>query len=485
MNSRVQMTPRATIARISQSLRSIRPYLSLRSFDTTTAEGRARERQRRALISSLVAMAAKVISVSTTLISVPLTLNYLGAERFGMWMTMSSVIAMLTFADLGIGNGLLNVIAEANGRDDSEAMRRYISSAAIVLVSIAAVVFIVFSIAYASVSWASFFNVHTPLAVAEAGPAAYVFVACFALNIPATMIQRVQLGLQMGFVASLWQGLGSIMALLAVLVVVRAHAGLEWLVLAFAGTPVIAAALNGTFFFRERPYLLPRPSLANRLDAVKVLHIGFLFFVLQVAVAMAFLSDNVIIARILGASAVSAYAVPDKMFSVIPLIFSMLMTPLWPAYSEAIARGDGFWVRQILRKSVIASFLISVPLSLGLIIFGPRLLSAWLGHAVTPPLTLLLGMGLWKVLESLGNSLGAFLNGANVVRMQVVVSSTMALCAVVLKLILVRSFGVSGAVWATLLAYSLLVLVPYSLWLPKILSGILSERPAPSLSFGK
>jgi O-antigen/teichoic acid export membrane protein len=470
------MDARATIARILRSLRAIRPYLSLRPFDTATAEGRARERQRRALLSSLVAMAAKVISVGTTLITIPLTLNYLGAERFGMWMTMSSVIAMLTFADLGIGNGLLNVIAEANGRDDSAAMRRSISSAAIVLTFIAALVFAAFSLVYTSVSWANFFNVHTPVAIAEAGPAAYVLVGCFALNIPATMIQRIQLGLQMGFVASLWQAAGSVMALLAVLVVVHVHAGLEWLVLAFAGTPVIAAAVNGGVFFSFRPYLLPRLSLANQADASKVMHIGFLFFVLQVAVAMAFLSDNVIIARILGASAVSTYAVPDKMFSVIPLLFSMMMTPLWPAYGEAIARGDGFWVRQILRKSVIASFLISVPLSLCLIVLGPRLLSAWLGYAVAPPLALLLGMGLWKVLEALGNSLGAFLNGANVVRMQVIVSSAMALCAVTLKFILVRSLGVSGAVWATILAYSLLVLLPYSLWMPKILSGVLNKR---------
>jgi len=51
-------------------------------------------------------------------VTVPLTLNYLGSEHYGLWMTISSVSVMLGFADLGIGNGVLNAVADAYGRDD-------------------------------------------------------------------------------------------------------------------------------------------------------------------------------------------------------------------------------------------------------------------------------------------------------------------------------------------------------------------------------
>lgn len=62
-------------------------------------------------------------------ISVPLTLRYLGTERYGLWMTISSVIAVLGFSDLGLNNGLLNGISQANGTNDRELARRYVSSA--------------------------------------------------------------------------------------------------------------------------------------------------------------------------------------------------------------------------------------------------------------------------------------------------------------------------------------------------------------------
>src|ERR1700692_3845800 len=73
------------------------------------------------------------VQVSTSLITIPLTVHYLGDERFGLWMTISSVLAMANFADFGIGNGLLNAVADAYGKDDYERIRRAVSSGFAVL----------------------------------------------------------------------------------------------------------------------------------------------------------------------------------------------------------------------------------------------------------------------------------------------------------------------------------------------------------------
>ena len=42
-------------------------------------------------LTAISSAVAKVITVVTMLISVRLTLNYLGTERYGLWMTISSV----------------------------------------------------------------------------------------------------------------------------------------------------------------------------------------------------------------------------------------------------------------------------------------------------------------------------------------------------------------------------------------------------------
>ena len=94
-------------------------YLSLRPFDESTAEGRAQERHRRLALSALAAALAKLLSVLTTLVSIPLALAYLGDERFGVWATLSALVLTLQFADLGLGNGVVNTVSSAHGTSGS------------------------------------------------------------------------------------------------------------------------------------------------------------------------------------------------------------------------------------------------------------------------------------------------------------------------------------------------------------------------------
>lgn len=453
-------------------------YLRLNPFDTSTEQGRSDERHRRIFLTTVASAFSKVVTVGTSLISIPLTLHYLGTERFGLWMTISSVIAMLGFADLGIGNGLLNAISEANGRDDHEAICHYISSAFVILGGIAALILLVFYIFNPFVPWADFFNVKSPQAIQESGAAIATFVLCFALNIPAGIIQRVQMGLQMGFIGNLWLAAGSILGLIAVLLVINFEMGLPWLVGAMAGLPVVVAFLNSVFFFSyTKPELKPRLALISRTAMKKIAHTGMLFLVLQLAVSVAFASDNIVIARILGADAVAQYAVPDKLFSVIPTLLGMVLMPLWPAYGEAVSRGDGRWIRKTFKKSLLLSLLFS-SVSAVILIFGAQsILSVWVGHEVVPPFMLLLGLGLWKVCEACGTALAMFLNGANIVRVQVILSVLLAVTAISLKILLVGKIGIAGTVWATVIAFSLIVLLPYYFLFPGILKRV-SNRTA-------
>lgn len=442
----------------------------LASFDTTTEQGRSDERHRRIFLTAGAAALSKVVSVGTALISIPLTLHYLGTERFGLWMTITSVIAMLGFADLGIGNGLMNAISEANGKDDIKAIRRYISSAFVILSSIAVVILIIFSFAYPFIPWASFFNVKSSLAIQESGLAVAVFMLCFALNIPAGIVQRTQMGLQKGFVANLWQMIGSVLGLIAVLSVIHFELGLPSLVGAMAGAPVLVAWFNGVLFFgKAQAEIRPNWTFVCREAMKKIAHTGFLFLALQIAVSIAFASDNIVISRVLGAEAVTQYAIPDKLFSIIPMLLGIILMPLWPAYGEAIARGDGPWIKKVFVRSLKISITISFVLALMLVVFADDILSIWVGHQVSPPFLLLLGLGVWKIFEGWGIAVAAFLNGANIVRLQAILAILMALTAIILKILLIASSGVAGVVWGTIIAYIIVIFAPLSFMLPKLL----------------
>jgi O-antigen/teichoic acid export membrane protein len=442
--------------------------------DLSEQARRSHDRRRRVLLSAMAAGLAKALAVVTILISVPLTLGYLGAERYGMWMVISSLIAVLSFADLGMGNGLLNAVAKAHGRDDAEMLRRYVSSGFAVLSVVALTFLAVLSAAYSSVDWNRLFRASGAVARQEAGPAIAAFLGVFAISLPLSIVSKVQAGLQQSFSASLWQCAGSLLSLGGLLVVVYLELGLPWLVLATLGAPAVTALCNTIHFFgATRKDLRPSFTLVTGDAARQIARTGFFFLVLQIISAVAYASDSLVIAQVLGAGAVAIYAVPEKLFSLVTIVLSIMLTPLWPAYGEAIARGDMPWVRSAFKRSLFVSLGLAIVLSAMLVALSPTLLSLWIGHGVSAPFLLIVGLGVWKVIEACGNSVAILLNGANVMRQQMLIALLTGATALPLKFYLVGQIGVAGTTWASIAAFTVVSVGPLCFW---IVPRALAER---------
>ncbi len=457
------------IAFVSSGLRRAAPLLRLvrlRPFDTSTPLGRAHERHRRAALTALAATVARVIAMASQLISVPLTLHYLGVERYGMWMTISSLMSMLAFADFGIGNGVLNAVSRAYGTDDVGQIQRYISSGLLILSTVSMAVLLLFAAAYDFVPWFKLFNVSTELARHDAGPALAAFVFCFAMAIPIGVVQNVQLGLQRGFMASLWQCLGSILGLVALLVAIHERASVAVLILALVGTPMVANVINGfTFVGWLNPEFAPTWKMVSKRAIVQITHSGAMFFLLQIVTAIFFASDNIVIAQILGASAVTIYAVPQRMFNLIAIGLSVAMGPLWPAYGEAVSRGDHDWAISTLKKSFVAAVGLSVVVCPLLVIFGNKIIHLWVGPSITAPLLLMVGLACWQIAHAANRAFSMYFNGTNVIGFQLIIGSVTAVTSMILKIYLATRIGVAGVPLASAVCYFLFTGIPIYFYL--------------------
>jgi len=429
--------------------------------DASTPLGRSRERFRRIGLTTASSIAARGIGFATSLITVPLTLHYLGAERYGLWATLSSMIALASFADLGLGNGLLNALASAHGRDDRETEAREVSTAVILLLSIAATLGVAFVLAYPHIDWARVYNVTSPQAAAEAGPATAAFIACILANLPLGIVARIRQGYQEGYRTSVFDAFGNVLGLLLVLLAIDFRAPLVWLVLAMAGAPVTASLTHmAVLFGRDRPWLRVDPERFDRRTATRLLHHGGLFFALQVAATFASAPDNVIIAQTLGPTSVARYAVVAKLFSVSVLLSDVALAPLWPAYGEAMARGDHEWVKRTLARSIQVAAVASILFSLLLVIGGNEILARWLGPEFSAPLALRLGFGTWVIVATLGMAVAMYLNAANLIRVQVACAIVWVPASLAFKVTMVMRWGLAGVPWAMVVAYLAFVAVP-------------------------
>ena len=465
--------------RVLAQTRSWKSLLTLQPFDVATEQGRSRERYRRAALTTITSGVARGVTVITWLVTVRLTVRYLGTERYGLWMTITSLVAMMAFADLGLGNGLLNSITEAKGGDDRESVRRYVSSAFFLLLGIATVLLGLFVLVYALIPWPRVFNVVTTVATREAGPAVFVFVACFALNMPLDTVQRVQIGYQEGFETNLWVAAGSLMGLSALLVAMHFQVGLPGLLLSISGGQLLGVFGNWSReFLWARPWLLPDLACWDADAARKLLRTGVMFLILTVSSTFTAPVDNIIISQILGPEAVTQYAVPMRLFLIVVSLSLLFVVPLWPAYGEAMARRDVQWVRATLTNSLRYSLGVFGPLALVLALSGKLIVRIWVGSQIHPSYAMLLGMGTWAVIAIFGNALATFFNGTNHLKVQVFTAILMAITNLILKLVFTRYAGLWAVPWATVLS-SIPAIVIQVAYASRLLStpGVFSPVP--------
>ncbi|MGA3023416.1 MAG: oligosaccharide flippase family protein [Bryobacteraceae bacterium] len=446
-------------------------------FSTATELGRAEERNRRVVLSVGSSAAARGVAVAAAFITVPLTIGYLGTERYGMWMTITSITAMLSFSDFGIGSGLVGLVARSSGLENRGDVARGVSSAFYILIGIAASMIALLGVSYNWVPWPRALNLTSPLASTEAGPAAVVFIACFALNLPLGVVQRVQIGYQETFVSNLWQIGGTILGFCALLTAIHFKAGLPWLVAALSGGPVVVNAANMTRQFTiERPWLFPAWQSFNWGCSKQLLRMGLAFFVIQIASTVIIASDNIIIAQVLGPSDVATFSVGIRLFVLPQMICQMVCMPLWPAYGEAFARRDLAWMRRTLRKTTLLGLSISVFLGTMFVLLGPKLTLLWTRGRISLSYTLLIGLGASTVAACSTYPYGVFLFGVNALRFSTITMSIVAVSSVLLKLLWAPTWGLPGVAWGTAIPYLLLNSLPAVLYATRLLAR--NERMA-------
>jgi len=449
-----------------QQVQKIRTALTFRPFDVALPGGRSKERYRKVVLTAITGPLASGGGFLAFLITVPLTVRYLGPERYGAWMSISALMAFLRFSDLGLGNGLVGTISQAEGRDDHLYVRRAISSVLVCLCVIACVLFVAFPISARFVHWDYVLGLASLKDRGEIQAAILIFVALYAIGIPVNMVQQVQRSLQQGYISNLWITVGSLLSLAGVYIAAIHHARIPWLVAIISGVPLIPSLANGfVLYFVQRPDLQPSLRYFDKDVAKGLLNKGMLFFGLGIAGALAFDSQNIVIAHILGPAAVGTYAVVQRLFSMIPMIVGYITLPLWPAFGDAIGNREWPWIARALRRGIGANFAIAIVPAVLLSAFSTPILLYWTHGALVAPKWLIVGFAVWAVTSAISSPICMLLNAAHVLWFQIVASILFGLLTIGSSIWLMPSLGLAAAVWSMTCVYLATQLGPYLVYL--------------------
>jgi O-antigen/teichoic acid export membrane protein len=365
-----------------------------------------------------ISFVLKGLSILISFLLVPLTLEYLNPTKYGIWLTLSSIIGWLSFFDVGLGNGLRNKLTEAFAIKDFKLAKSYVSSTYAIITIIMTVVYVLFLIIMPNLSWGAIFNVSEEIA-SELNTVIIIVFTFFALRFILKIIGIIFTADQSPAFNNLFDFIGSLLSLISIAIITKFSKGsLLYISIAYSITPVFTLIIASLYFFKVK-YRAIRPSFRTiDLNNFKNLaRLGVNFFVLQIAVLIIFTTDNMIITQVLGPTEVTPYNIAFKYFSLPIMICSIIMTPFWSAFTDAYTINDLLWVKKSMKR-LIQIWLLVVIMIITLFLISGYFYNFWIGDKVEIPITLSLFMALFAIISTWNNIFASFLNGASKIKLQ-------------------------------------------------------------------
>src|SRR3984885_13257151 len=103
-------------------------------IQVATDQGR---RDFRALMTAVAGISYRLVDASLKLMIIPLATHLLGVEKYGIWLTASSILSLLMVSDFGIGSGLINLVGASAAKGDTRSVRSYTATAYIAFAALA------------------------------------------------------------------------------------------------------------------------------------------------------------------------------------------------------------------------------------------------------------------------------------------------------------------------------------------------------------
>lgn len=421
-------------------------------------QSRGVERLQRAGLAGVTSVLAQGITIAAGLISVPLTISYLGEKRFGAWLAINSLLMWLYVSNLGLsGNALINKLSEANGKDDKKLAQELVSTAFWTLGGLSLIFLILFAISLPFVNWQWIFNT-TEVSKNELKWAAIFAFISFVMMFPTSMVDAIYSSYQEGYIGNIWNILGSIFSLIALIIVTQMEGGLPLLVASLFGVRLLFSLINaGYLFFIRHPLLKPSPSAVTKSSFDGLMNLGWKYLVGQLSGIGMFQSQPFIITRIVGLEGVTIFGIAQRILTLPLMVVQMFSNPFMATYGEAKARGDWDWIRKNLRRTTLMATVGSIAMVVPLCLSAKWLILHWIRKPeVVPSDGLIAFFGIYTIVACVVTPASVMLYGVERVGGQSKIAILNAILTVGLGIVFTTIYGVAGMALAMLIGLTLI-----------------------------
>ena len=388
----------------------------------------------------------KGCSIIISLMLVPMTLGYVSSELYGIWLTLSSIMLWLNFFDVGFTLGLKNKLAEAIALGDWNRGKSLVSTTYFMMTVIFVPLCLLLELFVPHIDWASFLNVNS-IYNDEIIRTLYVLAGCFCLQMIVNVLTAVVSAYQKTALSSAFPVIGNFLSLIAIFLLTKfCPPSLVVLAIAISVMPIVVLFIASIFLFSKKfKAVCPSIKSIDRVYIKDLFGLGAKFFLIQIQVVILYQCTNILISNVSGPDEVTSYNIAYKYLGIAMMVYSIILTPLWPAFTDAYAKKDFMWMKAIYKK-MSKVFMLSALIMVIMVLCSSIVYQLWIGDKANIPLIMTICVAIYMIIHSWDSLQVQLINGIGAIKLQTYVTLIGLILHIPLSLYLGKHIGAVGVV---------------------------------------
>lgn len=424
--------------------------------------------------SAWTGILAKAAMVLPVLVIPKFLIPLLGPERFGIVLTILSLVSFLSLCDLGIGSSLITKLSHLLGEKRYSDASQIQSNGYIVICFIASLLFL-FSIALFDIDiGCKIFPRSDKLVQAEASKAIAAMVMMFAICTPLTLASKIQFAFNQGHISNLWQILAAMLNFVFGCASAFMDLGIVGVVIGLSIGNLICGLANTYFYISSNKKCEVRLRLLSINTCKVLIRDSSSYLVIQLIYLITYGLDSVLVARGLGASEAARYALADRFFGTIAIATTVVTLPLWAVYGNLNATQQKLLAFHTLKKWTLRISFIAAVMSIFIAIFLNPVILYLSSKSLMISMYLAFAMAAWRVVESVGASISVYLYTINKVSIVMFLGFVTAGTSLLCKIFLLPQIGSISMPLSTLACFVIFCLIPCSSVIKKSVQSAIS-----------
>lgn len=313
------------------------------------------ENNRMIFFNTLGAFLVKGGALVISLFTMPAYIRYFNNQQIlGLWFTLLSVLSWVLTFDLGIGNGLRNHLVPALVKKDQLQIKKYISSAYVVIGTVVLLSIVLSTLIFKFIDWNTVFNI--PNKIVPKGTlntAVGIVFSGVMLQFLFKLITSILYAMQKSALNNFLSLLSSIITLVYVSIAKSSDISTNLVYLAVVNVlavniPLILATI--IVFTKELKGCKPEIKFFEKKYARDVIKLGGIFFWVQIMYMVITATNEFLITWLTGPQLVVEYQIYNKLFTLIGTIFALTLTPIWSAVTKAFSEQNYSWIKSLYKK---------------------------------------------------------------------------------------------------------------------------------------